>query len=154
MNTAYLALGSNVGNKRGHLDHALDLLAAHPFITLEKVASYIDTPADSSFPQPDYLNTACLVRTLLNIRELFEETRKIERVLGRTQKGTGMPRTCDIDILLYNDDIVSEDDLVIPHPLMHERLFVLQPLVQIAPQVVHPLLQETILSLYTTRRGY
>ena len=154
MNRVYLALGSNLGDKRSFLDQALDHLASHEFITLGDVGNFVETPAQGTLPQPDYLNTVCEISTLLSPQELLITTKEIEKQLGRQTKGDYTPRTCDIDILFYNDAIVSEDDLVIPHPLLHERVFVLQPLHDIAPSFVHPLLQEPISTLYGALTGY
>ena len=85
---------------------------------------------------------------------MLEATQAIERELGRTNKGSGAPRTLDIDILLYNDQILCEDDLIIPHPMMLDRLFVLEPLNQIAPHVKHPVVNEPIQNVFGSLKGY
>jgi 2-amino-4-hydroxy-6-hydroxymethyldihydropteridine diphosphokinase len=85
---------------------------------------------------------------LLGVREFFELTVEIETRLGRQFKGTSDPRTLDIDLLFFNQDIISDDDLVVPHPLLHDRLFVLKPFQEIAPTLLHPILNETVRDLY------
>ena len=150
----YLGLGSNVGDRNGYLTRALSLLGNHPSIDLIKVSSFIENTAVSSYKQPDYLNGVCYINTILTYRELLTFTQEVELQLGRLTKGMGDPRTIDIDILFYDNEIISEDDCVIPHALLHERDFVLKPLFEIAPDFVHPILQETIESIYLSKVGY
>jgi 2-amino-4-hydroxy-6-hydroxymethyldihydropteridine diphosphokinase len=150
----YLGLGSNIGNREEYLDKALESLGAHPGIQLVSVSSFLNTKAVTEYEQSDYLNAACELRTLLSARELLKFTQEVEISLGRDSKGDGSPRTIDIDILMYGDEVISEDDFVVPHPLMHERPFVLEPLQEIAPKLVHPLFQEPVDSLLSLVGGY
>lgn len=150
----YLGLGSNVGNRKRNLNQAIDKLNAHESIEVGKISSFMNTKAVARFPQPDYLNAVVQIKTILTPRELLEFTQSVEKELGRTSKGTYDPRTLDIDILFYDKAIITEDDLVIPHPLMHERAFVLIPLREIAPHFVHPVLQQTVTDLAKQVAGY
>jgi len=144
----YLGLGSNLGDKKAYLDASVEALASTSHIDVENVSSYFVTKAVSSVNQPDFLNAACRIKTILTPYELLKVTQDIETKYGRQGKGQYDPRTLDIDILLYGDHIISEDDLIIPHPMMHLRGFVLHPLVEIAPTVQHPSLQESIQDIY------
>jgi 2-amino-4-hydroxy-6-hydroxymethyldihydropteridine diphosphokinase len=153
LNTAYLGLGSNLGDRHFHLTWALKELESHLNIRIVHVSRFFNTKAVSPTPQPDYLNAAVEIETDLSARELLMETLDIEKRLGRKVKGDRSPREMDIDILLYGDELISDYDLVVPHPLMHERLFVLEPLKDIAPDVEHPVLYESILSIYTTLKA-
>ena len=148
LNTVYLALGSNIGDRQQYLDLAIEKLADYDDIEVLQVSSYINTQAVTQTVQPDYLNAVLEVRTLLSCRELLEITQLIEKQLGRKTKGNYDPRTIDIDILFFNHEMIAEDDLVVPHSMLHERRFVLEPLVEIAPQWVHPILNLTISELY------
>jgi 2-amino-4-hydroxy-6-hydroxymethyldihydropteridine diphosphokinase len=139
--SVFLGLGSNIGDRESYLDKALDYLGEHDSIQLISVSSFINTKAVTEYEQGDYLNAACEIKTILSARELLVFTQEIEKVLGRESKGTGAPRTLDIDILIYGEAIISEEDLVVPHALLHERAFVLEPLHEIAPTLVHPLFQ-------------
>lgn len=142
--SVYLGLGSNLGDREHYLESAIQALSAYDEIEVVAVSDFFNTKAVSEFDQPDYLNAALGIVTILSARELLEITQRIEQLYGRTAKGTYDPRTLDIDILLYGDDVISDDDFVVPHPLMHERLFVLEPLSQIAAHIQHPVLQSTI----------
>lgn len=148
--TAYLGLGSNLGDKKAFLDGAIEALNVSEHVELEIVSEYVVTKAVTSINQPDFLNAACRIKTILTPYELLAFLQDVEKQYGRTGKGQYDPRTLDIDILFYGDHIVSEDDLMIPHPLLHLRGFVLHPLVSIAPDVIHPSLQESVKDLYRT----
>ncbi len=139
--TAYLSLGSNLGNREDNLDMALKLLAQR--MRLGKVSSIYDTEPLGNTKQPRFLNLACEVFTRLVPEGLLALAKGIEGKMGRRGK-SGEPRTIDIDILLYGDEAVDTRDLVIPHPKMAERSFVLVPLAEIAPDIVHPVLKKTI----------
>jgi 2-amino-4-hydroxy-6-hydroxymethyldihydropteridine diphosphokinase len=139
--TAYLSLGSNLGNREDNLDMALKLLSQR--MRLGKVSSIYDTEPVGNANQPRFLNLACEVFTHLAPEGLLALARGIEGKMGRRGK-SGEPRPIDIDILLYGDTVVDTRDLVIPHPKMAERSFVLVPLAEIAPDLVHPVLKKTI----------
>jgi 2-amino-4-hydroxy-6-hydroxymethyldihydropteridine diphosphokinase len=141
----YLALGANLGEREENIRSALAALDASEGVEVIRVSSFLENaavggPANS----PAYLNAAAEIMTTLGSHALLHRTLQIERDLGRVRVHKWEPRTIDIDILLFGDQIISSQELVVPHPLMHERRFVLQPLVEIAPGAVHPVLQMTI----------
>ena len=154
MKTFVLGLGSNLGNRKESIEKSIQKLAENPAIEVEKISSLIETRAVSKTPQPSYLNGALLGKTILTPSELLDVTQEIERHLGRTSKGTGDPRSIDLDILFFDQDLICLDQLTIPHPLLHERAFVLTPLNEIAPDFVHPVLQEKIREIYDRVVGY
>lgn len=131
----YLGLGSNLGNREDNLDMALKLLAQR--MKVGRVSSIYDTEPMGNTDQPRFLNIACEVSTRLSPEGLLALAKGIEVKMGRRGK-SGEPRTIDIDILLYGDIVIDTPDLVIPHPRMAERSFVMVPLAEIAPELVHP----------------
>lgn len=146
--TVYLGLGSNVGDRNTHIHQAITLLGDHPHIEVIRSSTLIETKAISAIPQPDFLNGVLSIKTLLTPVELHTVTLSVEKQLGRQSKGTYDPRTIDLDILFYGPQIVCQEELMIPHPMAHERDFVLIPLHEIAPHFIHPVLQESIETLY------
>ncbi|MEK9727190.1 MAG: 2-amino-4-hydroxy-6-hydroxymethyldihydropteridine diphosphokinase [Candidatus Margulisiibacteriota bacterium] len=154
MNQVYISLGSNLGPREKNIEQALDLLSQHSDISVQQISTLYETVAVASYKQPNFLNGAAKLSTILTPYELLTVTESIENQLGRSSKGTGDPRPIDIDILFYNSEIISMDHLTIPHPMAHERLFVLDPLYEIAPNFEHPILNESIRSLREALRGY
>jgi 2-amino-4-hydroxy-6-hydroxymethyldihydropteridine diphosphokinase len=142
--TAYLSLGSNLGNRQENLDRALKLISER--MRVGKISSIYDTEPVGLVDQPRFLNLACEVFTRLNPEGLLALFKGFEQKMGRYSR-SGEPRIIDIDIVLYGDQVVNTPDLVIPHPRMHERSFVLIPLTEIAPEVVHPVLKKKIKEL-------
>ena len=142
--TVYLSLGSNLGNRQENLDRALKLLSER--MRMGKVSSIYDTEAVGPISQPRFLNLACEVFTRLAPEGLLALVKGIEQKMGRYSR-SGEPRIIDIDIVLYGDKVVDTPELVIPHPKMHERSFVLVPLAEIAPDFVHPVLKKTMKEL-------
>jgi 2-amino-4-hydroxy-6-hydroxymethyldihydropteridine diphosphokinase len=131
----YIGLGSNVGDRRVNLANAREALREIGRIATES-SIYETEPWGVSGPQPDYLNQVVCLFTKLTPRKLLGALLEIETRLGRKRKDTGEPRVIDLDLLLYGADRVDEPpDLVVPHPRMHERAFVLVPLAEIAPNV-------------------
>ena len=145
--TAYVALGANLGDRRANLEAALGLLAELPRLRLLRVSAFFDTAHVGKTDQPRFLNAVARVETGLPPRRLLRALQIIEDRLGRRRDEHWGPRTLDLDLLLYGDRVVNEPDLVVPHPRMHERAFVLEPLVQIAPDARHPLLKTTAAEL-------
>jgi dihydroneopterin aldolase/2-amino-4-hydroxy-6-hydroxymethyldihydropteridine diphosphokinase len=146
--TAYIALGSNVGEREKNISHAIDLLKKTAGLELIKISRRLENPAvgmgDDAAP---FLNAAAEIHTTLGSHALLHRLLEIEHEMGRRRRQKWEPRIIDLDLLLYGNQIISSQELIIPHPLMHERQFVLEPLAEIAPQVVHPTLQMTIAGL-------
>ena len=138
----YLGLGSNMGNRQDNLDRALDFLSQR--LRIEKVSSVYDTEPVGNINQPRFLNLVCQVYTRLAPRELLTLAKGIEKKLGRTLDRPGVPRPIDIDILFYADQVIKTPELIIPHPRITERAFVLIPLAEIAPDLVHPVNGKTV----------
>lgn len=133
--TAYLGLGSNLGERWGNLERALNFLSQR--LRLEKLSSIYDSEPVGNAQQPRFLNMACQASTTLSPPALLALAKGIEAKMGRTG-GSGAPRLIDIDILFYGDQVIKTPELVVPHPRLTERAFVLVPLVEIAPELVHP----------------
>lgn len=149
----YLGLGSNVGDREEYIEQAVFLLEKNPNIEVTKRSSNIETQPEGASDQPLFMNAAIEIRTKLPPQKLLEVCQVIETALGRERELEWGPRTIDIDILLYNAEIISDDKLQIPHPLMHERIFVLKPLREIAPNIIHPILEKRIETLYEERKA-
>jgi 2-amino-4-hydroxy-6-hydroxymethyldihydropteridine diphosphokinase len=140
----FFSLGSNLGNRQENLDRALKMLSER--MRLGKVSSIYDTEPVGSISQPRFLNLAVEGFTNLKPEGLLVMVKGIEQKLGRVSR-TGEPRIIDIDILLYGDQVVNTPALVIPHAQMHKRSFVLVPMAEIAPEVIHPVLNKSIKEL-------
>ncbi len=136
-NIIYLSLGSNLGDKKKNLQKALEELKKDP-ITVKKISSFYKTQPVGLKEQPDFFNIVIKAKTSLSPDELLKSILNIEKKMGRKRKKKYGPRIIDIDILLYNDLIIKKKELNIPHPAMHERNFVLIPLKEIEPQLIHP----------------
>lgn len=141
-NEVYLGLGSNLGNRLENMRMALRLLASITHV--EAVSSLYETVPVGVAPQPPFYNAVCCVAAQDKPRELLRHLKEIEHQVGRRPGPIGEPRPMDIDILLWNQKTVNEADLVIPHPRLHERAFVLVPLCQLAPGLLHPALKKTV----------
>lgn len=144
---SYLSIGSNMGDKERHIKSALTLMEKDKKIKVKQCSELIVTEPYGDVEQDDFLNGAVEIDTLYTPQELLEKLHQIEQEGGRKRTVRWGPRTIDIDILLYDDEIISEENLIIPHREMHLRAFVLNPLASIAPWVRHPVLGQTILVL-------
>lgn len=148
--TAYIALGGNVGDVEATLLSALRDLEASSGIVLGRVSRFYRTaPVGGPEGQKDYLNAAAELHTTLSPGDLLEVMQSVERRHGRdrAREERWGPRTCDLDLLLYGQVVWNEEGLTIPHPRMHERMFVLQPLAEIAPNAIHPVCRQSVQDL-------
>ena len=145
--TAYVALGTNLGNLKENLDEALKRLAAQG-LSLTKVSTYIDTDPYGVTDQPRFLNAVCEMRTELSAQALLKMLLETELEMGRVRLRHWGERIIDLDLIFYGDEVINEPDLVVPHPDMQNRDFVLRPLAEIAPGKMHPVLHKTIAELW------
>jgi len=145
--TAAIALGSNLGDRAATLQSAIQQL--WQLGTVTAVSSFYETDPVGYLDQPQFLNAAALLETTLPPLELLESLLAIERAFGRHRSATVPkgPRTLDLDLLLYGDQVLDTPTLTLPHPAMHERRFVLAPLAEIAPHLRHPVLRRTMREL-------
>ena len=146
MNKVYLALGSNLGDRQQNLELALEEI--EDFATTIQKSTIHETAPWGYKDQDDFLNMTIEIETELEPIILLARLQEIEHKMGRSREIKNGPRTIDLDILLYEDKIVDQPALQIPHPRMHKRKFVLDPLVEIAPSAVHPVLKKTIKQLH------
>lgn len=144
---AYLSIGSNMGNRRQYLDTAVAKLKSAAGCRVEKVSSYINTKPYGNVEQADFLNGSVYLRTLDTPYELLERVHLLEQEADRKREIHWGPRTLDIDIIFYDGLVLDEGDLILPHPDMENRSFVLIPLNEIAPYKVHPLLHKRVKEL-------
>ncbi|HMQ48929.1 MAG TPA: 2-amino-4-hydroxy-6-hydroxymethyldihydropteridine diphosphokinase [Saprospiraceae bacterium] len=146
MNTLYLHTGSNLGDKMANLSAAYGLIGQTIGAIIRSSSLYVTAPWGIT-DQPDFFNQALEVETSMSPHEVLSQIHDIESLLGRKRVIKWGSRVIDIDILFYNDWIITESELTIPHPFLHERNFVLIPLLEIAPNLVHPLLGLSIQQL-------
>lgn len=149
--SAYLCLGSNLGDREKNLTQALILLSQKA--NLDKVSSIYETEPVGYKEQPFFLNLACRITTDLSVEELLRLAKDIEYEMGRIPSFPNSPRLIDIDILFYGDMIMKTQNLTIPHPRLAERAFVLIPLAEIAPELIHPELGKSIAELADSAKG-
>jgi len=144
--TAYIALGANLGNREKTLREALLELARNGNVVLSVSSFHKTRPVGGPSKQPMYLNAAAKLETTLSPRGLLELLLKVEKKFGRTRDSAerNLPRTLDLDLLFYENQIIDEPGLIVPHPRLHERQFVLDPLYEIAPDFLHPVLGKTV----------
>lgn len=153
MKTVYLSLGSNIGDREQMLQSAIDRLHA-PNLVIQRISSVYETEPVDFTAQRSYLNLVVEAGTEMFPMMLLARTQKIENQLGRKRTGPAKgPRTIDIDILLFGGSVVDSGRLEIPHPRMHERRFVLAPLVELAPDLRHPRLRSTMRDLLAGIEG-
>ncbi|MBN2599864.1 MAG: 2-amino-4-hydroxy-6-hydroxymethyldihydropteridine diphosphokinase [Candidatus Thermoplasmatota archaeon] len=151
MSVVFLGLGSNLGDKEGYIKQALRLLSQR--CTIKKISHLYLTEPVGNTNQDWFLNGAVEIETDMEPKRLLSFLKTIERTLGRLKTLKNGPRTIDLDILFYGNRIVKTKNLVIPHPSLQDRLFVLQPLMDLAPSFIHPVFNKSIQELYTSHQG-
>lgn len=144
---AYIAFGSNMGDRRAYIEQGIRDLGAQPDCRVLAISDYIETEPYGGVEQDDFLNGCLKLQTLLTPQELLERLHEIEAHAGRTRDIHWGPRTLDLDILLYDDLVYASEQLTIPHIDMQNRMFVLEPLAQIAPYAGHPVLHRSVREL-------
>ena len=143
MHTVYLSLGSNIGDRRQHLDEALKLLP-EAGVSIQRVSRVYETEPQDLRAQPQFLNLVAEAETRLFPLQLLHAIERVERRMGRKRAIAKGPRIIDIDILLYGESIVEVGDLQIPHPRMAARRFVLEPLAELATDLRHPVTHASV----------
>jgi len=138
--TAYIGLGSNLGERRELIRRAVEALDAVEGVTVVGQSELYETEPVGGPQQPRFLNGVVKVECVMGARELMGELIQIEERLGRKRKGRNLPRPIDLDLLLWGDTVIDEEGLTVPHARMHERWFVLKPLADVAPDARHPVL--------------
>lgn len=146
--TAYIGLGSNMGDKEGYLKFACDRMSDNLKCRLMKASDFIVTKPVGGVEQEDFLNAAVCIKTLYTPEELIDFTAGIEAEAKRERLVHWGPRTLDIDILFYDDIIMYTDRLIVPHKELHKRLFVLEPMADIAPYYCHPIYKKTMSDMF------
>jgi len=136
---AYLGLGSNLQQPQQQIVMALQKLTITPELELRKVSGFVQSaPQGNIRSQPDFINAVCCISTKLTAHALLEELLDLELELGRVRLEPDGPRVIDLDLLLYGQSVIRDHDLTVPHPCLHQRRFVLQPLLEIAPDISIP----------------
>lgn len=138
MSIVYLSLGSNLGQRKQYINKAIALLKKNPHFESERISSFYETEPAGFKNQPRFINLCLKAKTSLSPDELLKFVKEIENKLGRKKRRRFGPREIDIDILFYGKKIIKRRDLIIPHPRLKNRVFVLQPLVEISPNLRHP----------------
>lgn len=146
MSIAYIAFGSNIGDRGKAIEDALALVEQNG-MSITKKSKIYETEPYGYTDQPTFLNGAVEVKTELSCREVLEKLLSIETEIGRVREFKWGPRIIDLDIIFYNDDIYDEEDLKVPHPDMKNRDFVLRPLRDICPDYMHPVFKKTVTEL-------
>lgn len=147
MHVAYIGFGSNIGDRLAHIQNAIHILSKTEEITLQKISSVYKTDPVGYEAQAEFLNGVAAIQTSLSPLSLLHTLKDIETEIGRQHRIRWGPREIDLDILIYGNLCLQTEKLIIPHPEMHRRGFVLVPFAEIAPDVVHPVFQETIQTL-------
>jgi 2-amino-4-hydroxy-6-hydroxymethyldihydropteridine diphosphokinase len=137
--TAFIALGANLGDRATNLRAALGLISITPGVRVKRVSSFLENPAvGGPAGSPPFLNAVAALETTLSPHDLLALLLEVERRMGRVRAQKNDPRPIDLDVIFFDDKVIETPDLIVPHPLMHQRRFVLQPLAEIAPELVHP----------------
>ncbi len=146
MEKIFLGLGSNLGQRKENIKKAIKLLAQN--INNIKVASFFVSKPVGITDQPHFVNTALIGFTDLSVTDLLKFVKSVEKAVGRKERYRWGPREIDIDILFYGNLVLETENLIVPHPRLHERDFVLKPLLELEPEFVHPVFNKTLRELY------
>lgn len=144
MSTAYISIGSNLGDRLGYIREAIAKMEQSQKIEIRRASSVYETEPVGHKEQPCFLNAVLELKTTLEPLNLLEHLSGVENQMGRERDQAWGPRNIDLDLLLYDDVVINSDRLTLPHPRVHQRRFVLVPLAEIAPKVVHPSLKKTV----------
>ncbi len=144
---AFIGLGSNLGDKKKNIDTALKHINKIKGVKIEKKSSLYNTSPVGYLEQDDFINMVCMINTDLSPKNLLNELQQIEKYMGRGKNIKWGPRIIDLDILLYDDRVLNSETLQIPHKYMHERKFVLEPLTEIAQDIMHPVFKKNVVQL-------
>lgn len=145
---SYIAVGANLGNREATMVRAAAQLGVSPGVEFHQISEFMENPAVGGPPDaPPFLNAVIEIETTLSPEALLDCLLEIEQRFGRVRREKWEPRTIDLDVILYRQEIIQTERLTIPHPRMHERRFVLEPLVEIAPGAIHPVLHLTATQL-------
>lgn len=145
MKTVYIGIGSNLGDPYQSCIKALEIIKKHPFLALDALSPFYRTEPVGVEGQSWYINAVLSISTSLSSSELISEILGVEKVMGRKRTGTRWEsRIIDLDILLIGDEIINDKNLTVPHPRMHTRRFVMAPMADIAPDLIHPILGKTM----------
>ncbi len=144
----YLGLGSNLGDKQNYITEAINLISRLKDVEIKRTSSVIETTPFGKTDQPDFLNCVIELETTLIPEDLLKKCLDIENQLGRIRNEKWGPRTIDIDLLFYEDKIINSKLLILPHPELHKREFVLTSLNELCPDLVHPILNKKIRNIF------
>lgn len=150
MNRVFIGLGSNVGDRLHYLQRAVKALAGLPATSVMKMSAVYETEPVGVRDQGEFFNAVVEIETGLEVRPLYASVKNIERALGRTSRQRWGPREIDLDILYYNEVVLNDSELTIPHPEISNRRFVLTPLAEIAPELIDPVRKQSILEMLQT----